>query len=45
MYSSFKDVIWSADLPDMQLVSKFNAGIRFYYVLLTFIVNIYGLLL
>ena len=24
VYSSFKDNIWSADLPDMQLISKFN---------------------
>ena len=24
LYSSFKDNIWSADLADMQLISKFN---------------------
>ena len=29
MYSSFKDNIWGANLADMQLVSKFNEGIRF----------------
>ena len=29
VYSSSKDNIWSADLADMQLVSKFNKGIRF----------------
>ena len=28
----FKDIIWSADLVDMKLVSKFNIGIRFYFV-------------
>ena len=25
----FKDNIWGADLADMQLISKFNKGIRF----------------
>ena len=29
VYSSFKDIIWSADLVDMQLLSKFNKGFRF----------------
>ena len=29
VYSSFKDNIWGADLADMQLLSKFNKGIRF----------------
>ena len=28
MYSSFKDNIWGADLADMQLLSKFNKGIK-----------------
>ena len=28
VYSSFKDNIWSADLADMQLISKYNKGIR-----------------
>ena len=31
----------SADLPDIQLISKFNKGISFYYVLLIFLVNIH----
>ena len=31
----------SADLPDIQLISKFNKGISFYYVLLIFLVNTY----
>ena len=29
VYSSFKDNIWGADLADMQLISKFDKGIRF----------------
>ena len=29
VYSSFRDNIWGADLPDMQLISKFNKGFRF----------------
>ena len=33
VYSSFKDNIWCAGLPDIQLISKFNKG------LLIFIVN------
>ena len=29
VYSTFKDNIWSADLADMQLLSKYNKGIKF----------------
>ena len=29
MHSSFKDNIWSVDLADMQLLSKFNKEFRF----------------
>ena len=29
MYSSFTDNIWRVDLADMQLLSKFNKGLRF----------------
>ena len=29
LYSSFTGNIWSADLVSMQLISKFNTGIRF----------------
>ena len=29
IYSTFKDNIWSVDLADMQLLSKYNKGIRF----------------
>ena len=28
VYSSFKDNIWGVDLADMQLISKYNKGIR-----------------
>ena len=28
-FSSFKDNIWSSDLDDMQLISKFNKRIKF----------------
>ena len=40
MHSSFNGNIWDADLTDMQLVSKV-----FYYLLLTFLVNMNGLFL
>ena len=29
LYSSFKDNIWGVDLADMQLISKYNKGIRY----------------
>ena len=29
VYSTFKDIIWGVDLADMQLLSKYNKGIRF----------------
>ena len=29
VYLKFKDNVWGADLADMQLISKFNKGIRF----------------
>ena len=29
MYSSFKDNIWGVDLADMQLIIKYNKGIRY----------------
>ena len=43
VYSKFKDNIWGVDLADMQLLSKHNKGIRFYYVLLIFLVSMLGL--
>ena len=29
VYSAFEDNIWTADLADMQLISKFNKGFKF----------------
>ena len=29
VYAAFKDNIWGADLADMQLLSRYNKGIRF----------------
>ena len=29
VYSTFKDNIWGVDLTDMQLLGKYNKGIRF----------------
>ena len=29
VYSSFKDSIWGVDLADMNLISKFNKGIKY----------------
>ena len=31
VYSAFKDNIWGVDLADMQLLSKYNKGIRFLF--------------
>ena len=44
-HSSSKNNSWGADLADIQLISKFNKGIRFYYVLLISSVNTHGLFL
>ena len=41
VHSSFIDNIWSADLADRQLISKFNEWFRFYYVFI-FSVNMHG---
>ena len=46
IHSSFKDNIWDADLAGMQSISKFSLKeFVFYYLLFTFLVNMYGLLL
>ena len=45
VYSSFKDNVWGVDLADMQSLSKFNKGFKFYYVPLTSLVNMHGLFL
>ena len=44
-HSSFTNNIWSADLADMQLISKFNKAILFDFASLIFIVNMHGLFL
>ena len=38
VYSAFKDNIWGADLADMQLIRKFNKGLRF----LLCVINIFS---
>ena len=38
MYSSFQYNTWCADLSDMQLISKFNKGIRF----LLYVIDIFN---
>ena len=45
LYSAFKDNIWGVNLADMQLISKFNKDLDFYYVLLTFLAYMLGLFL
>ena len=34
VHSPFIDSIWGADLADMQLISKFDKRIRFFYYML-----------
>ena len=41
--SPFMDNICAADLGDVQLIKKLYKGIRFYYVLLTFLANMHEL--
>ena len=43
VYSTFRYNIWGADLADMQLIRKFNKGIRFLSHVLIFIANMLGL--
>ena len=43
VHAAFKDNIWGADLADMKLLSRYNKGLDFYYVLLIFLVNMLGL--
>ena len=45
MYSSFNDNIWGVDLADMQLISKYNKGIRYLLCVLICLVNMLGLFL
>ena len=32
VYSGFKDNIWGVDLADMQSLSKYNKGIKYFFV-------------
>ena len=45
VYSSFKDNVLGVDLADMQLISKYNKGIRYSDVLLICSVNMLFLFL
>ena len=45
VYSSFKDNIWGVDLADMQLISKYNKGIRYLLCAIDFFSNMLGLFL
>ena len=44
VYSSFTDNIWGADLANMQLISKFNKGIRILLCVIDILVNTHGFL-
>ena len=39
VYSSFRDNIWGINLADMQSLSKYNKGIKYFYVQLICLVN------
>ena len=45
MYSHFIENVLGADLADIQIISKFNKEVLFYYALLLFPVNTHGLFL
>ena len=32
VFSSFRDNIWGTDLPDMQSLSKYNRGIKYFLI-------------
>ena len=36
VYSSFKNNIWGADLAEMQLINKYNKGIRYLICVINF---------
>ena len=36
MHSAFKDNIWGSDLADIQLISKYNKGVRFLLCVIDF---------
>ena len=39
MYSSFKGNIWGVDLTDMQLISKYNKGIKYLLCVIDLFLN------
>ena len=41
--AAFKDNVWGADLADMQLLSKYNKGIRFLLCVIDIFSNMLGL--
>ena len=43
VHATFKDNIWGADLADMQLLSKYNKGIRFSLYVIDIFINMLGL--
>ena len=43
VHTAFKDKIWSADLADMQLLSRYNKGIKFLLFVIGILVNMLGL--
>ena len=45
VYSSFKDNIWGIDLADMQLISKYNKGIRYLLCVIIYLVDMLALFL
>ena len=45
IYSSFRDNIWGVNLADMQSLSWYNKGIKYYYVWLVCLVNVHRLFL
>ena len=45
VYPSFTDNVLGAEFADMQLISKFNIGIRFLVSTIVVLVNIHGLFL
>ena len=42
VYSSFRDNIWDVDLADMQSLSKYSKGIKYFCVQLICLVNVRG---
>ena len=43
VHLSFIFHVWGSDLADIQLFSKFDKGIRFFFVLLVFVINTNGM--